>query len=260
MIRNKLTFKVDDQEYAVKKPSATQQQDAQVVYSQTFAKFLKAGAMLKSQLEKYIVENNIWTEQHEEEFDKRVKQIAEFEDRLNKGGIALSEARRVAVSLRIARALLISFLSKKNELDEFTVESQAEDAKFDYLVSVCSVYNLNGEPVFSSLDDYIERKDEPVAIACANHLAMLLHNYDPDFEKKQVENKFLLEHKMCDDELRLVDKEGNLVDISGLRIDEDGNYLEEEVIETAPFINDLDNPTPENTEQPKKRGRKPKKE
>jgi hypothetical protein len=51
---------------------------------------------------------------------------------------------------------------------------------------------------------------------------------DSDFEKKLPENKFLLDYKFINDDLRYVNNGGKLVDEDGRLVDENGRYVNEE--------------------------------
>jgi hypothetical protein len=167
-----------------------------------------------------------------------------------------------------------SLISVRTSLDNHSAEGQADNARFNYLVSVCLVYNNHEkQPYFQSMEDYLNRSNEEVAIVGAQHLASMLYGLDNDYELNLPENKFLKKYKFIDDKLRYINKEGKLTDYEGRLVDENGRYVDSEgnfvdkfgnrvdkdgeyVVDTQPFLDDdgtpivldedkKDEPTPE---------------
>jgi hypothetical protein len=112
-------------------------------------------------------------------------------------------------------------------LDNHTAEGQADNARFNYLISSCLVYSSNKEKYFKTYEEYLSRASEPVAIKAAQVLANMLYGLDNDYEKKLPENKFLIKYKFVDDKLRLINKDGHLVDLEGRLVDSNGRYVNE---------------------------------
>jgi hypothetical protein len=183
-------------------------------------------------------------------------QILEGERKLAKGGISLSIAKDEALKMRKLREELRELIAVKTNLDTHTAEGQADNARFNYLVSACTVYNDSKKPYFSSYEDYNSKSGtDLVAGLAAQNLAGMLYGLDSDYEEKLPENKFLKQYKFVDDKLRLVNKQGQLVDSEGRLIDEDGRFINEKgefvdkdgntvdkkgdyVIEFSPFLDD----------------------
>ena len=155
-----------------------------------------------------------------------VDPIAENVRKLAMGGIKLSTARNIAISIRKDRAKQAELLSRRSELDQYTVESQADNARFDYLASVCIV-DEEGKKIFSSLDEYKNKSTEPYVFEAASTLFELISETDKDWEKKLPENKFLLEHNFVNEELRFINKDKKLVDQDGRLINDKGRFINE---------------------------------
>lgn len=239
----------------VKKPNHKQLNDAHMYSSKIFNQAKNAGACLRDKLDEFMREQGIWTKGDD---DKLNEIITSFNDNLeivntgkNKDGskVKLSEARKAAIEVRRNRLAMNLILAKKREHDAYTIEGQAENAKFDYLVSVC-VVDENDKLIFSNLDDYYEKQEEPYAIEAATKLSNLTYNLDPDWEKKLPENEFLLKYKLVDDKLRYytnkdgkrVNVENELIDELGRKVDENGKLIdiEEKQEHVEPeFENDL---------------------
>lgn len=275
---NKVVFKVKEEdktvELAVIRPTAQQIVAAQQIYSSTFHKSLLNGDILREALDKFMIEQGLWDDSKQKEFEALETIIKDGTDQLIKGGIKKSDAKNVALSVKLAKLALNELLSTRNNMYDNTVEGKSENMKFNYLVSVCTVYNDNGNLYFNSLDDYLSRSEEAACYEAAANFANLYYSIDPDYEKKLPENRFLSEFGFMDADGhlinaegkrtdlfgRLVDNTGRLVNDSGEEVDYSGNKVD---FEFQPFLDDDGEPLtqeikdePKEPEPKKKRGRK----
>ncbi len=269
MKKKKETFVVtiDDKEVtlAVIRPGNQQYTEAQKVGHKSFRDAIEGGAFIRQELEGVLRSRNLWNDEKQREMDTLIKRIGENEMKL-KGGIKLSEARQLAIQIRMDRARQLDLLSERSRLDIHTAEAQAEAARFNRLVSLCTIYNDNGKAFFNGYEDYLERASEPAAMQAAQTLAYMEHNLDPNYQSNLPENKFLLKWKMVDEKLRLVNKHGHLVDVDGRLINEDGFYVDENnnpvdrdgnkldtrgnlFVEESPFLDEDGNPLLEPEEE-----------
>lgn len=248
-----------EKEMLIKSPSLQDQREATKVYNQSFSEALKAKAVVRAKLDDLLVEQGLWDNEKQAKFTELQNQILEGERKLAKGGIALKQAKELALSMRKTREDIRELISVKTNLDTHTAEGQADNARFNYLVSACTVYNDTKEPYFKSYEDYNNRSVDPVALLAAQNLAGILYGLENDYEAKLPENKFLKEYKFIDDKLRLVNKEGKLVDEKGRLIDESGRFINEQgqfvdkdgnlvddkgdyLVEFSPFLDDEGKP------------------
>ncbi|NDB58319.1 hypothetical protein EB001_07725 [bacterium] len=255
------TSTIEDKEVTlcVRSPSIEDQKEATKVYNQAFTDALKSKAVVRARLDDLLVEQGLWDNSKQKQFDDLQASILENERRLAKGGIPLSEAKDVALEMRKTRDKVRDLISVKTSLDTHTAEGQADNARFNYLVSACTVYDSTKQRYFSSLEDYLNRSTDIVALLAAQNLANMLYGLDNDYEGGLPENKFLKQYKFVDDKLRFLNKEGKLVDSEGRLIDEnsryidaDGNFIDkfgnrvdkdgEYIIESKPFLDDSGNP------------------
>lgn len=237
--KNKVEIKYTDEEgneqvLVVVRPKAKDFANAQVESSKVFARLVNAKdddgkpvAVVRKKLDDYMRDVGLWDDEKEAEFKETVRKLQESERKLARGGIKLSEAKDIALDMRRTRFEQTMLLAEKRELDAFTVEGQAENARFDYLVSCC-LRDEEGNRLFNSLEEYKNHAEQDHVAEGAAALADMLYGLDDDWEKELPENKFLLEYKFVNNDMRLVDKEGNLVDSTGRRVDEQGRYLDEE--------------------------------
>ena len=161
------------------------------------------------------------------EYTSLQQELLDGEKRLAKGGFALSDAKKLAIRMRDVRNKIRELISVRTSLDNHSAEGQADNSRFNYLVSVCVVYKDSDKPYFANLEDYMNRIDDPVALAGAQKLANMIYGLDNNFEKNLPENKFLRKYKFVNDDLRFVDKQGRTIDSEGRLVDKDGRYINE---------------------------------
>lgn len=261
MLTDKFNMSVDgvDQEFLIKTPSLADQREAQKVYNQAFSDAVKSGCIVRARLDDLLKEQGLWDDQKQVKFNTLQQQILDGEKSLSKGGISLKSAKEIAIKIKRLREEMRDLISVRTNLDNHTAEGQADNARFNYLISSCLVYSSNKDKYFKTYEDYLGRASEPVAIKAAQVLANMLYGLDNDYEKKLPENKFLVKYKFVDDKLRLINKDGHLVDVEGRLIDENGRYINEKgdfvdkngvlvdvngdyITDFQPFIDDDGNP------------------
>lgn len=256
-----------NREMMVRSPSLNDQKEATKIYNQTFSEALKAKAVVRAKLDDLLVEQGLWDGIKQAKFTELQSNILEGERKLAKGGISLNEAKRIALDMRKTREELRELISVKTNLDTHTAEGQADNARFNYLVSACTVYSDTNAPYFKNFEEYNNKSADPVAILAAQNLANMLYGLDNDYEEKLPENKFLKQYKFIDSKLRLINKDGKLVDQEGRLIDENGRFINEAgqfidkdgnlvneqgdyVIEFSPFLDENGKPVePESSEK-----------
>jgi len=264
------------EELEVRKPTRKTIVEAGKVYNAAFSEAVtptkdRKPLIVRDKLDDILRAQGLWDDEKEANFQAIKKQLIDNELILQKGGIKLSEARSIAVEMIRLRDELRKLITQRSTLDNNTAEGQADNARFDYLVSACLVYKNTGKPYFSSLEAYLD-SDEDVASHAAVQLSTLLYGIDEDFESKLPEYRFLKKFKLVDEKLRFVNKEGRLVDSegrlinekgrlvneSGQLIDREGRLVDEEgnfVVDEQPFLDDdgnavvLEEPKPEVNEE-----------
>jgi hypothetical protein len=206
-----------------------------------------------------LEEQGLWDSDKQRKFADLQQELLDGEKSLAKGGISLRDAKGLALKMKQIRAEIRELIGVRTSLDNHSAEGQADNARFNYLVSACVVYRENNQPYFKNLEDYMNRADDPAALAGAQKLASMIYGLDNNFEKTLPENKFLQKYKFVDDKLRLVDKQGRLVDAEGRLIDENNRYIDEQgnfvdkngnrvdadgdyLVDAKPFLDDDGNP------------------
>ncbi len=231
MADNKRIFEVDSKEYAVLRPTARQTEDATMEYNRVFSRCLQNGALLRERLDQFMRQQNLWDDEREQQYTDLLTQINDREKQLAKGGIKLSEARQLALEMKGIRTALQGLIAQRNSLDVNTAQGQAENARFNYLLVGCLVYNDTGEQFYEDVEDYAKKQNEDnnqVGLIGAEYFANMYFGLEKDYEKKLPENQFLQKYKFVNDELQLINKDGKRVDIVGKRVDESGRYIDDD--------------------------------
>lgn len=217
-----------EKEFLVRTPSLQDQREGQKVYNQAFTDAVKSKSVVRAKLDDLLKDQGLWDNDKQAKFTALQRELLEGEKRLAKGGFSLNEAKDLAVNMRRVRSEIRELISVRTSLDNHSAEGQADNARFNYLVSVCLVYNDTKQPYFASMEDYLNRAGEEVGLLGAQHLANMLYGLDNDYESTLPENKFLKKYKFVDDKLRLVDKKGRLIDSEGRLVDESGRYIDDQ--------------------------------
>ena len=226
------TFKISIEgkqtEFLVQSPNLAQQREGQKVYNQAFSDAVKSGSIVRAKLDDLLKDQGLWDDTKQARFMAIQTELNDSEKKLATGGISLQSAKGVALRMKNLREELKELISVRTNLDTHTAEGQADNARFNYLVSCCVVYSSSKKVYFGSYEDYLNRSSDPVGILGAQKLAAMLYGLDSEFEKKLPENKFLLDYKFVNDDLRYINKEGKYVDEDGRLVDENGRYVNEE--------------------------------
>ena len=232
----------------VRKPNHNQLTEAQLYSAKIFNKAKDSGACLRSKLNDFLISEGVWSEDNQNKLVELNNEIAEKLNYLstgkNKEGkkLKLSEGKQFAIDIRNCRYDANQLLTRLRTNDAYTIEGQAENARFDMLVALCC-FDEEGNKIFSSIEDYYDKREEQYAVDAASKVASIVYELNDDWEKELPENKFLLEYKFVDEKLRYIDRQGRFINILGELVDEQGNTLEGETpkeVEKPEFENDVD--------------------
>ncbi len=235
-------------------------QESQMVYNIKLTSLIKRSAtegvqlLSKQQLDSHLEKLDIWTETDGKDFLKLQLELRSMELQLKQGGIKVSEAKKIALSMKTQRAILLALYQRRAQFDNITMESISDNEKFKFLMTAC-VFTENDLPFFTSIDDYESRQNEQATIDASTLLAGKLYGYDKDAECSLIENKWLKQFDFADSHGRLVDKKNRLIDSDGRLIDKNGRFINDKgefvdakgtrvnedgdfIIKTRPFIDD----------------------
>lgn len=267
LVKDRIDFSVDEEvngktitkKLSVKRPSGQDGVEAQKAYSKAWNEAFASKAILRSQVPAELITRGIWSEEKEKRSVELAKSIQKDCDKIEAGGFKLSEAIDIAVAVKEKREEFNRLILEKNSIDNNTVEGQAEMARINYLISVCTVYTITDKRYYDNLADYYNKADEKATREAANRFMELVYGLDSNYEHKYPENKFLLDYKVIDKNLhflkdgkavdkrgedaRLINEFGQWINEAGELVDADGKPIESKV-KQAPFIDDNENEIP----------------
>lgn len=258
---------------AIQLPTAKIKQAARLVHARAYKEALENGAMMREELEGFLRKSKMWDDDRQAEFDLLRNAILDGERKLRTGGVKLKDARELAIKMSKDRNTLQELLSQSNRMDRETADAHADQEQFNYLVAHCTVYNDTGKPYFTtdgehaSVDSYVERGGEQVALVAASKLSEVLYGNEKDILEKLPENVFLKKWKFIDENFHLIDDKGRKVDEKGRLVNEDGRFIDEHdqyvdadgnrvdeegnyLVEFSPFLDDNGNPIVETVSVP----------
>lgn len=244
------------QTFRLREISAADQRAAQKVFNQAFNDAVESNAPFKKQIDEILKKKGLWDDAKQGKVTEKQGEIRTLEKKLAEGGMPLSSAKQIAIDIRKLRGEIATLISPRTDYLSTTAEGQADNARFNYFVANCLVYNDTGKPYFTGgLDEYLNKPNDPVGFAAAQTLASIQYELDPSFENNLPENKFLREFgftnekgwlvredgKLVDLEGKLINEEGFFVNEAGERVNKDGERIDDDgnlIVERKPFLND----------------------
>jgi hypothetical protein len=208
----------------VKKPTQDDYRKGSILYAKAFRDALEGGSFLRDKLNEHLVKEGLWSKEKQEASEELSIKIAEKEKELKKGGVSLKAARIIALEIKTLRELLKELISVRINFDNNTAEGLADNARFDYMISVNIFDPVTGQKKFRTVEEYNAVATQPWAVKAATEIASMFYELET-----AIEDSFLAKFNMVDSDGRLVNKNGHLisVDIDGVErlIDKDGNYV-----------------------------------
>lgn len=209
-------------------------QEANMAHSLKVSHLIRQGGsgdgerlLLRSEVEAYLLKAGIWTVDDAKELQQLSIEIRAAELTIQRGGIALAEARRMAVEMGKKRNNIMALVGKRQQLDSATIESVAENYKFAILATKCIRYADDNKPYFSSYDDFMNRGGEDGVVEACELLAEMIYGTARDVQAGLFETRWLKKAGFVNDNGRLIDKQGRLVDEDGRLVDDQGRFIDE---------------------------------
>lgn len=263
-VKECLTIKKEDGadvEICVVSPAHKMIQDANLVYNMKVASCIRDGQgsnerlLLRAEVEDYLTKTNVWSIADKLKMEELGMSVRACELMLRKGGLKVSEGRQIAIEMNELRSQMLQLYAKRQQLDSATIESAAENHRFNFLASKCILSKLTEKPYYKDFNDYLNRSHEIVAMEGAKKLAKMLYGLEESIKSSLFEIKWLKRAGFINEEGKYTDRDGKLTDKDGRHINENGRYINETgdlidksgnlvdtkgdfVIESKPFIDD----------------------
>lgn len=226
-------------ELAVVLPNNKQKNQAESVYNRAFKKAIDDKMFLRAKLKDIVIEQGLWDEEKQQQENEIRQKIAKLEYALQSGGKSLLDARKDALELLDLRNQLQNLRAELTALDNHSAEAKADNERFLYYVSVCTVYNDTGKPYFNSYAEF-EEDETNVSLIASALLMELIYGFNPDSLKQLPERKFLSKYGFLNEKGQLTNRDGKLVNSNYELIDEEGFLVNEKGERTNEFGQKLD--------------------
>lgn len=235
--KRSFTVKVGDKDvtFDVRRPNHKVKTKSDLVYARALKEATDEKVPVQAAMERTMQEQGLWTDEKRTKFEECHKRLLEAEKKLLAGGnagLTKSAARQLALEMRRDRIELRLLTAERNQLFQHTAEAIAEQARFNYYVSACTVYEKDGKPYFKSVDDYLARCDEndPVAPKAAEAVSNLLYGLEEQkkFVQTLPENRFLEKYGFANKEGHLIDSQGRLINADNRLVNKDGELINEQ--------------------------------
>lgn len=182
----------------------------------------------RHQLDSYLSRIGVWTSADQVLFQQTGRRIRDLEREIRQGGIKLSDARAKALKMRELRDSLAAIYAKRQAYESVTMEQEAENDRFKYLMTQCVVHDDTSEPFFKNDGEYERLDGEECVAEAAKALAADIYGYDFRTQGDTFECSWLREHKFMNEGGALLNIDGQLVDYAGRRINDQGHYIDDD--------------------------------
>lgn len=212
---------------AIVKPTPAQMTEAQMKYNIAFNDAINSKAPLRDRIDDVLRSQGLWSDERENKYNDLQKKILDAQLKIQKGGKGnpVNELAKLALEVMRLREEMVEMSTVRTKLDTVTVEGISDNARLNYLFSVCLVDNETGKPFFKSYDDYLNSNESDVVNEGLKHFYSFIIGAD-SVSDEAFEKKFLKKFKFMDDKNRLIEpKTGRLIDLEGKYIDEFGRWV-----------------------------------
>lgn len=217
---------------AIIRPTNRTNQEANMAYNLKVAELIRKGSqnnsqrlLLRAELEEYLTKMGIWTLQDALDVEKLALEIRAHELMIKQGGLKISEGKTLALQMAEKRQLIMEKHAKRQQFDSATVESQAENFRFEFLLVKCLVFADNGKPFLKNHSDYVDRQDETAIVEGAKILANIVYGLETNVHAHMFEMQWLKDAGMIDDNGRYIRFDGTFGDRDGRSVNKDGRYI-----------------------------------
>jgi hypothetical protein len=232
----KVEFKVkvngEEKGYVVRMPDGKLRKKARDIKTDYFRQqAFREGTVFSHQIKDLAKRKGLWSDEKDKEIENVTKELDEKIKIVSHGKSeavptlqALKE--KIVKEIKPLRIKQLELLSERSQLDGLSIESEAQQLELDYLVSECTVTDME-ERVYESLDDYKAKADEPYSEEAARKLSEMLGFTNPKWFNTLPENKLLIKYKLMNEDGNYINEQGQMVDSEGKRINAKGFYVNE---------------------------------
>jgi hypothetical protein len=181
----------DEKEFFLQVPNSEQINKAEWHYSKVYNKALVEGVATTAEMIDILTTRGLYGPDYEKKLQELQVNIAV---KLAEMHNATEDDKKEALAMEVAnlRDELYRWNQRITGPLSNSCEQMAEDAKTEYLTSVC-VFDAAGNSVWDSYDAFVGEKNQGLALRARFEVLLWLQGLDADFLDKTPENKVLRE-------------------------------------------------------------------
>lgn len=149
IISGTIILKVDGHTIFLKRPSATQLYEAEIIYTEALEENIKEGLYSDEELYELLLDYGYWDETREKLLETLPKEIEEFKIGLFKSAFKSNEKKSIRKYLKTAKDKLESLISERHEYDYLSARGAALLVKSRFIMSKSS-FTKNGKRLFKN--------------------------------------------------------------------------------------------------------------
>ena len=143
----------------IKTPTITQYNEAQEYFQEVREKAFLDGVMVSREIDEMMIEEGVWSRQHDSDIKRITEQIDDFKVDLYKSSFDSKKQKRTRIAIRRAESALEDYLSKKHHYDAMSCNGVASYARWCWIVENCTyqdnkLYYFNEISVSAVLSRY----------------------------------------------------------------------------------------------------------
>ena len=149
--------KVNDHFYIIKQPDRNVRHIAQQIYLDTIKEAQLDGMYTDEELEEFLIQNDLWSDQKEKDFKQIQLDIDELKVKLFKSTYKSEERKVIKKMLVVAKRTLSDLYQQKNAYNHLSCDGFASTMKMRYLTGK-SLLHENGKSIWDS-DEFWKNTD-----------------------------------------------------------------------------------------------------
>lgn len=210
-----MTTTTSKREIIISEPTPAQDKKAREIYITRYNELRlnkNLGYVPKAKILELMRELGEWDDSKDKQLADLRAELSNALTPLRNGGISLQDAKDLAAKAQIIRSRIGSLNMHITDFEnQFSYESHADDAKYQYLLYTCSRYKDDDSLVFETLSDYENCANKDLINEAGKALNLMLYGDIKEMYRDITENKFLIEYGFMTTDFDIIGEENKEV-------------------------------------------------
>lgn len=165
----------------VRFPKTEENRLADWEYTRVLTQAIKDGIMTNKQMDKFIKENELWTDEDKAEVERLNDEINKQIVILSKMGENSKNAAKVEEKINQLRQDLFNKQQERQRLFNNTAEAKADEAKMSFLIYKCTEDADTGKALWATYDDFKNEEDQETVNVIVYQFLTFINGLPADF-------------------------------------------------------------------------------